>query len=306
MRVGLGKALALGVLTATQGAWAGEVAAVMLLQGEVTVVDDAGGVRPAVLGEGLTTLDTVSTGDNAAVVLHLHNNHLVRIDEDLDLQVADIVLLKAPEIDLDANTQLATLLYTDERATIQGLDEAERLAGWHARLSAGFTPPSTLEEANEPTQYDFESDEIEGELLRAGGIYVGESQPRPQEISSSASKDKKKPKKPRKPKKPKGGAAPLPADVAPPPPVPDPYEQNFEALKRQFADPGALRTCIEGWATGLPVEVHDFVFELRFNGDGIERVLVDQGLTAPTCAPDLLAVDGDIDLEPMFFSVHVE
>lgn len=167
-----------------------EVAEVLVLQGEVQLVD-VEGTHVAEVGERLDRDDVLVVAEESAAVLQLHNDYLVRLDEDLEIAVGDLVLLDAPATTRSAAEQLAELLYPDERETMDGLDRAERVAGWHARVSAGASAPPSLaarvragsaatgagggglaesaEEVDEETTYDFESDAIEGELVASEG-----------------------------------------------------------------------------------------------------------------------------------------
>ncbi len=333
-----------------------EVAAVMLIQGTVTI-HDGDGSYPADLGTGLRRSDTVVTGEESAVVLHLHNNHLVRLDEDLELEVADIVLLDAPDIPLDVDSALSSLLYPGERDEMRGADEASRVAGWQSRLSAGHSvgtseesaramtrgaPPAApdpepanerqklaeaMEFAAEPEEeleekeasdddagfgssgaesfYDFESDDIEGDLVAPGGDRLEvrstpapppqDSAPQPivAESKSRGGGGKKKKNKEKKDKdtsrrgaRPSGGAAPQSASnddlstLLPPPPA---------TLEQELSTDTPLRQCLVAWADSLPVKIEGVQLSLRLGEDGsVARLRMDQGLTAPACARNLL------------------
>ncbi len=130
------------------------VASIMLVQGEVKVGHGANPPSPAQVGDLLMREDVVWTSPGAAAILHLRNNHLVRVDEDLQLNVADIVLLDAPASELDASQQLAELLYPEERQAIPGVEQAERVSGWQSRLRAGQSVGTVSEEDREEASDD--------------------------------------------------------------------------------------------------------------------------------------------------------
>ncbi|MCA9569905.1 MAG: hypothetical protein KC656_18800, partial [Myxococcales bacterium] len=89
---------------------------------------------PVTDGMMLLTSDTVDTS-NGMVVVHLPNDHLVRIDEDLALVVGDLVLWQATQSTVSVKDQLAELLDPDEQAAMDpGGDRSERVAGWQLRM----------------------------------------------------------------------------------------------------------------------------------------------------------------------------
>lgn len=129
--------LAFSILSAS----AEDVAAVLAVDGTVEVVRAAGAVD-ATPRLSLDRADRIHTGDDGAVILLLSNNRLVRVDEDLDLAVKDIVLLGAAKTSVPVSEQLDDLLYPGERDSMRGIDDAERIAGWQARLSAATAVPA--------------------------------------------------------------------------------------------------------------------------------------------------------------------
>lgn len=356
-----GVALLAAALLASGPALAQDVAAVLLLQGDVEILDASGTRRAATLELGLVRSDTVITAEESAVILQLHNDHLVRVDEDLELTVSDIVLLDATPTSVSPQDQLASLLYPDERGTMTG--DSERIAGWHARMTAAYAPKAISEadmeesarkqedtlDANKapmgraapapPTSsapmepppspdpagdavYDFATDDVSGELLDGALLEYKETEEAPEEepaddeggdfaddeydedgygygaygsaaptaeyaeITSARPGRDKKPKKDKK-KGGGGGAFGAPKAQAMEAPA-DPSAGAFDAYSARFAGPSPLRTCIDTWAAGLPVELQTVRFSLRLRDGAVYRVRVDQGLAAPLCARDAL------------------
>ncbi len=150
--------LLLGLL-ACGPAGAEEVAAVMVVSGDAMIRRD-GALLPAEPGLALRTTDTLVTDEDDAIIVHLSNDHVVRIDSELELPVSGIVMLKADESAVEPGEQLASLLYTDERSGIDAdlLDRAERVAGWHSRLTAAEAYTGVTTEAGAESEISDISD----------------------------------------------------------------------------------------------------------------------------------------------------
>ena len=88
-----------------------------------------------------------------------------------------------------------------------------------------------------------------------------------------------------------------PMDVEPPSPV--------DQLAADFYGPSELRECLEGWAATLPVPVTDFRFELGMDQQRVYRVRVNNGLSAPQCARDLL-LGRTYTVDPAALVFHVQ
>lgn len=121
------------------------VARILIAKGYVHVIEKNGNKVHAKEGTSLLRTDTITTSKGSFAVIQLHNNYLVKIDESLELDVADIVLLDAEKTDADPKTQLSQMLNPEERvAAGDAVHRAERVAGWHARLVAAETVPVAM------------------------------------------------------------------------------------------------------------------------------------------------------------------
>jgi len=118
----------------------GPVAHVLAGRGAVTV-RHGGEARAAVEGLALEAGDVVVVPVGGLLLLRVdHNEQVVRLDEDLELAVADIAAVKAPRTDRSVEAQLASLLTPRERESLS----QQRLAGAVVRPVAAHVaaPPS--------------------------------------------------------------------------------------------------------------------------------------------------------------------
>lgn len=258
-----------------------EVAAILLMQGEVTLSDGT----TADVGVGLERDDTIYVGEESAAVLHLHNDWLVRVDEDLELAVSDIVLLDAPRAERSIDDQLDDLLYPDERESMPGIDRAERVAGWHARLTAAQAPPSL----------DYEADD----LVAPSSSFAPSPAPPPPAPAPGASAvveelaravETRRTRGSRKSKRAKSDDAPMAAAPAPQPELktedakPQAPATDLQALVQS----GDGLTCLQEWLGTLPIDIYELRFTLVAQDGVVHRVILDQGLTAPPCLREVL------------------
>jgi hypothetical protein len=109
------------------------VASVCLLDGSAKVKAKNGHVFKAAPGMSLHRTDEVEAGSTGFVVLRLKNGYLVRIDEEISLKMTDIYLLDAPRTSDGVRAQVDRLLTKKELA------RGERIAGWHAQVTAADT-----------------------------------------------------------------------------------------------------------------------------------------------------------------------
>ncbi len=264
-----------------------DVAAVLLMQGSAQCVCDGASV-PAAVGLMLGRHDTLITDDESAVILALSNNHLVRIDEDLELGISDIVMLDAPEIAMDARSQLKTLLYPDERVTMEGVIEAEQIAGWHARMSAGVAPASTDEstlavegESDGEMAFGMRGLGLSGVGQGGGGTADGLGLAAPPGHSGPTS----------------SGARPASSATS---------GLSKRELSDMLSKQGALHTCLVDWKSSLPIEFKKLDVQLRVSDGQIRRVDFGGGLAAPACARDaLLHLDVTASESDLHFSVKL-
>ncbi|MBT3221128.1 MAG: hypothetical protein HN348_18765 [Proteobacteria bacterium] len=234
-----------------------EVAAVMLINGDVSVTS-AGMTKKAFVGLGLDLNDVVTTDWDSAVVLHLSNDHLVRVDEDLELTVGDLVLLDAPQAKQDVKTQLETLLYPEDRVAMKGLEQAERVAGWHARITASVAPATT-----------------EQDTIRRGGPAAGRSP-----AVSAAAMVREEPAEPDAFEAPPGmvtrSASAKPAGM------------TKEQLEAMFAPQGTLYQCLVDWTRTLPIAMEAYVIVVKMREGQVATVRVKGGLSVPLCAREVV------------------
>jgi hypothetical protein len=235
------------------------VAVVLLLQGSVEVVDPSGDAEAAELGDELTAEHMVRTDWDSSVVLHLHNDHLVRVDEDLELAIKDVVLLNADPTSDSIDTQLASLLQPGELNSMTGIDDTERLAGWHSRLTASATVGATTEGPGGRARRNLSTSAMERE----------ESAP---EEKMTMDDDAE------------GGSPPEEEDAgeevaqpaAPPPPGP-------LALDSQQAQ--AVASCLSEWRADNPSAA--VLLDLRIKSGVVKKVRLVEGKT-PACLSDVL------------------
>lgn len=123
------------------GAAVREAAVQVLLSEQDVSVEPGGGQQAfqAARGMLLQQSDRIVVGPGAWVALAiLGNQHVVRLDDDLSLQVSELALLNAPKQSQSAVQQLDALLTKQER------ERTERLIGWHASQTAANTQPVQL------------------------------------------------------------------------------------------------------------------------------------------------------------------
>lgn len=265
------------VFACTTSSAADDVGAVMLATGEVSLRDAAGAVRPAAPGAPVRRDDTVVTGEGGVVVLHLRNDQLVRIDEDLQLSVGRIVVLDAPRATASPSEQLRSLVDPTERTAFPGFAAAERVAGWDARLTAAEAPGAVDESAK-----------LEEEAYRVEPA-PSALPPRSRKPSSPAAPAGEPSTKNVVPSPPAvdrgiGGAAPAsePDPVVPPEQsrvVPPLSAEQVQALFRT-----ELSGCLDQWELSLPVRIGSVGVIVRAKDGRITRVLFDGGLPVPACA----------------------
>ncbi|MBN2800844.1 MAG: hypothetical protein JXX28_17035 [Deltaproteobacteria bacterium] len=265
-------------LLVTAPALAEDVASVLLLQGDVSV-QAPGGAHAARVGEGLARDATVLVGEESSVVLYLHNEYLIRLDEDMSLPVSSIVILDAAPTTRSVKEQLDELLYPEERASMPGVDRAERVAGWHARLSAGAAPPPSLS-SQARVVAPAPAPSMKEEAFAAPAPPVVEA--------TSSSRAARR----REASMAKSAAPVLEISPAPSPsPVaaataPAPQQADLSALLAILHSEDG-RACLTEWTAGLPVSLDHLDVDLRVRDGRVERVLLGQGLSAPRCLQEL-------------------
>lgn len=120
---------------------ASEVARVLIVEPGAFVQLDGDETQLAAL-DRLDENATLTTNDTGILVLQLHNDHLVRIESDLELPVGKLAMLNSPRSTRTVSEQLEALLYPDERERLGPMvASAEGIGGWHGRLTAAQAPP---------------------------------------------------------------------------------------------------------------------------------------------------------------------
>ncbi|MCB9678319.1 MAG: hypothetical protein H6737_24670 [Alphaproteobacteria bacterium] len=156
------------LLLGCSSADAEEIAAVMLVTGDAHIRRE-GVDLPASVGTLVDRTDTLITGPDGAIIVQLRNDHLVRVDADLELRVTDIVVLDAPKSAVPPGKQLADFLYPEEADALGTLvTRAERVAGWTSRITAADSV-SGVERS-----YDFQDD--------ADGMVAPQGAPTPEDV----------------------------------------------------------------------------------------------------------------------------
>lgn len=277
----------LGIVAAVQFAGvarAEDVAQVLAVDGTVNIARASGAVVPADPRVSLDRGDTVQTGEDGAVILMLSNSRLVRVDEDLELKVGDIALLGSPKTVVPPAQQLDALLYPGERERMRGIDDAERIAGWQARLSAATAIPAQREARL-----------AGGSMLAPSGLAASpppappppaddapEPPPPPEDVATD---DKSSDVAQTETDAIAMSSAPKPQSAAVPPGEPAPERLAKDDIAAMFAKGGALYACGKEWrkATGLPAGT-EALLVFRLSGKGtINRVVGDRGLAPPMC-----------------------
>lgn len=121
------------------------VARVVALKGAVTA--KTAGNAPIVVSVGtyFDADDTLEVGAGAWAAVVLRNEHVVRLDDDVQLKLSEVALFNAAKASVDLQAQLNRLLQPDERKNAN----AERLIGWHAGLVAANTAKKEEEQAQD-------------------------------------------------------------------------------------------------------------------------------------------------------------
>lgn len=112
----------------------------LLVDGDVHVV--RAGEEPVELrrGDEIDEADTIDTRDEGSVILQLDNDHLVRLDSEVQLPVNALAMLGAPKATASTKAQLDMLLDPEERDDYGGMVAAtESVGGWRAQLAAAST-----------------------------------------------------------------------------------------------------------------------------------------------------------------------
>lgn len=264
-------ALAAGAASEAEGKPPGPPAAKVLAgHGAVTVQLESGSAVSAKHGLQLAAGDLLRVPVGGAVVIELlGNQHVVRIDEELELRVNELALFGAPRTTASVADQLAQALTAEEKKNLPA-----RMTGWYANASAADVPAPTDEgdgsarpvqppapaskPASPPTA---PRDEAFGDKEAYGGRPAAQPPPKEQ---LSAERTHQAP-----PEKKAGAAAPVPAWAT-------------------HADAKTLRTCLTGTLSKLLPNLQDRLgptLELKYRPDGPGwRLALEGALPVPGCA----------------------
>jgi hypothetical protein len=237
------------------GVTSGALVQVVLGQGTVTI-RSATLQFPAKRGMQLVGSDTVVVAPNGWVVLSvLGNGHVVRLDDDLELRVDQLAVLKAAKQTRDLEAQLNALLTASER------ESAQRLIGWNASPTA----------ANVPTGVKTEDES-------GGG---GSDQQKKNQVKSEEGFLKRNDSAKKSPPRDEKGLAASPSPAPPGSPV-------VASATPSLVSDAALDTCVSGSVKPLGAEVVKALrgqLTLRVKQrEGKPFVQLPFGLPTPPCA----------------------
>lgn len=254
---------------------------VLVIENDVQV-DPGGGQQrfKALGGMVLQKSDVVLVGPGAWVALViLGNEHVVRLDDDLSLKVADLALLNAPKQTQSAVQQLDTLLTKQER------QRTERLIGWHASQTAANTQPVKAAPREERTKLKLKAtdsmkrddDMLEGEVEEKERVTPAPPPPPPAPPPPPPNKvpapggGSKAPKFDPRPSKESVAQKPAP----PPAPAEPPVDPELQAC---------IEGAVIGWGAEVKAKLGKRVLVSARQRDGEVVVRLPLGLPAPSCA----------------------
>lgn len=231
---------------------------VLLRDGQVTITPSSGKTFDARTGMKLGAADTIAVGPNAWVAIHiLGNDHVVRLDDDLSLRVAELALLKAPKHSQSLEQQFNRLVTTKEQ------DAGGRLIGWNVSQTAANVPNRVV------------PDEGGG-----GKVKTVEVMPRPESKESG---------------RPPGGVTTKEAEPSPSPPPPSPAPAQATPAQRPASTPpmppadATLTACVRETLEPLGADAKKvlgktIVVRVKLKADGTLLVQLPRGVNAPPCA----------------------
>jgi hypothetical protein len=260
-------------------------AIVMMVKNDVQV-RRGGKKRPAKLGQALRPADHIVTGDTGWAVLALKNDHLVRVESDLALAVGDFILLKAATAKKGIPEQLGALVNPAElMLTPKWQQDTTRVAGWHARMTAGQTVG-----ANQQARA---KEEVQIEGLAAKNTVVLEEAETKSKRSSAQKKDQAE-ERFTKPAEPASVAPPaLTGETAPSPRFvqgekSQPLIRPLPVGLLDHLKGAAMKGCVEKMLGELGVSIAVHPFEIRVVEGKIDSIRLGKGLPTPTsCMPPL-------------------
>lgn len=262
------------------------VARVHLRGGTACQIRAAGKTFAAQVGLPLLASDEMLVPVGEFLVVSLSNGHLVRIDEDIEMRVSEIVLLNAPPTRESLGKQLDRLLTREERI------RSERISGVQARrqgadempaesLSMSRLKPSESRKADrslslsDPSPAAPEPVAAPPPPAPTASMAAGAPPPPP---PPAPSRTRGMPPSPAKPTVAQGPIAPATEDAI----------AKIEITKQpplQLPEPAALQKCLR---RALLPSIKQVTIELKLRGGHIERVRLRGGLVTPACMSSLL------------------
>jgi len=281
-----------------------QAAYVLMVKGAVAVSTQVGKEFAAQVGQGLYRSDTLRTGAGAFLVIKLQNNYLVRLDEQLELAVKDIVLINAKTTDRDFREQLDRLLNSDETTVADREGVYQRIAGWRSERKAVETvasrkapsaaaPAAVTHEAKEATP----EPSAMAEAAKPSKAEVPLAQPAPPQPEAEgaglgAAKDKALQLAPKRMPDPVVAPAPAAVDLdeaEPEAAVADPESPTAAAPEETRAQlEQKLQSCLSAWALREQIPISGMKITLRWisRENSLVRVWLDGALPTPDCARD--------------------
>lgn len=267
------------------------VAQVLVTWGTVSVKpSSAQAAFPATKGTPLQKSDRVIVGAGAWVALAiLGNSQVVRLDDDLELQVGELALLNAPKHAQGLQQQFDTLFTAQER------QHTERLIGWNASPTAASTPAMEREK-NEKKQ---------DQVMEKARREEARDEPLPRQPA------------PASPPSPRPAVKSAPMMPPPPPPAPPPAEvasapaeieerrappsgggaampersresRPMRQARVALAVDAALTTCLQSafveWGPGVRSTFGKSLTVKARRVEGSLQVRLPRGLPTPSCA----------------------
>ncbi|MBW1871197.1 MAG: hypothetical protein JRJ19_03980, partial [Deltaproteobacteria bacterium] len=270
-----------------------------LVDGKAQVKSANGFSFEAKPGLVLLKTDEVRAADDGFVVLRLPNGYLVRIDAEVSLLIADIIVLEADKTDSDFGQQLGKLLTKKEK------QKGERIAGWHARLTGAQTIPPQLDEESGPATKvarPVPVSEVELKGLgtsdrkstrkRSGKRLLmktppkgpvpdqskkGEKKPGGDKLAESANSDAIAPPE-KKEAKPIAWQTRVAGKLVA-------QTKNLPPLAAKIANDPELLSCIKMAVSKLGVKVQKVKIMIQLTNHKVYRILLGGGLSAPQCLP---------------------
>jgi len=256
-------------------------------------------------GLPLLSSDTLVVPPSCFLMVHLlANGQVVRIDEDLEMRVAEIVLLGAPKVSVSVKDQLDRLLTSDDKTAFK-----TRMIGWKVSPIAANVPSVHRE-------VDVETPAAEEEAMDDVAVRTSAERERAPKRSAAAALLPRAPAPPAPPPPPPPAAKSAPAPVQPLSVTPGggrgivtlkdlqkpkeverkEQEKKADTVSSETArspfDDEALRACLVREVKALGPRVEQAIgaeldVSFRLKGDTLQLRL-EGALPAPQCALELL------------------